>query len=72
MCASPRFTTAHKIATYAQIHDYKDCVVIGKDARITEAVKLFTACMSNNYPEMKGQTVFVNFPWIFGALFAAL
>eukprot|EP00620_Florenciella_sp_RCC1587_P022669 CAMPEP_0182556258 /NCGR_PEP_ID=MMETSP1324-20130603/582_1 /TAXON_ID=236786 /ORGANISM="Florenciella sp., Strain RCC1587" /LENGTH=401 /DNA_ID=CAMNT_0024768119 /DNA_START=80 /DNA_END=1285 /DNA_ORIENTATION=- len=58
--------------TLMQIHDYKDCVVIGKDKRISEAVKVFTACMSNNYPEMKGQTVFINFPWIFGALFAAL
>ena len=58
--------------TLVQIHDYLDCAVLRKDPRVTEAVKLFTKTMGDNYPEMKGKTIFINFPTIFGALFAAL
>ena len=58
--------------TLLQVHDYADCAIVRKDARITEAVKTFSQAMWSYYPETKGKTIFVNFPTIFGVLFAAL
>lgn len=58
--------------TIVQVHDYADCAVVRKDPRVTEAVKLFTKTMGDNYPEMKGRTIFINFPALFGTLFAAM
>ena len=58
--------------TLLQVHDYKDCAVVNKDKRITEAVKTFSQAMWSYYPECKGRTIFVNFPAVFGLLFAAL
>ena len=55
--------------TLLQIHDYADCAVVGRDERITAAVKVFSKTMADNYPELKGKTVFINFPTIFGILF---
>lgn len=54
-----------------QVHDYSGVSLLFKTKEVTNCVNTMAKVFGEHYPEMKGQTIFVNFPSTFSQLFRA-
>merc|ERR1719272_2770216 len=54
-----------------QVHDYSGVPLLGHPPEVKQGVHAVSKVFGEHYPEMKGKTIFVNFPRVFSKLFAA-
>lgn len=54
-----------------QVHDYSGVPLVFQQAEVKQGVTAVSKVFADHYPEMKGKTVFVNFPTAFAKLWQA-
>jgi len=54
-----------------QVHDYSGVPLIFQTAEVKGGVQAVGRVFAEHYPELKGKTIFVNFPSVFSGLFKA-
>merc|ERR1719272_2204758 len=54
-----------------QVHDYSGVPLLGHPPEVKQGVTAVSKVFGEHYPELKGKTIFVNFPRAFTGMFKA-